>query len=58
MKMLAPYAVMCVKSLLSSVLTELDSGRPLTPVQIVAIVPTSTAGKLSDDVPAHVTLPM
>lgn len=55
--MLAPFSLMCVKMIVSMVVSEVDAGRALVPVQIVAIVPTASAGKLSDDVPAHVMLP-
>jgi len=56
-QMLAPFSLMCVKMIVSMVVSDVDAGRALVPVQIVAIVPTASAGKLSDDVPAHVMLP-
>lgn len=48
---------MCVKMIVSMVLSEVDAGRAQVPVQVVAIVPTASAGRLSEDVPAHVMLP-
>ena len=55
--MLAPFSLMCVKMIVSMVLSEVDAGRAQVPVQVVAIVPTASAGRLSEDVPAHVMLP-
>lgn len=55
--MLAPFSLMCVKMIVSMAVSDVDASRALVPVQIVAIVPTASAGKLSDDVPAHVLLP-
>lgn len=55
--MVAPFTLMCVKSVVSMMLTELDVGRALVPVQIVSIIPTTMAGKLPADVPTQVALP-
>lgn len=55
--MVKSYAVMCVKTTLSMVVTELKNHKNLVPVQIVSIIPTALAGKLSPEVPPHVTLP-
>lgn len=46
-----------MKMIVSMAVSDVDASRALVPVQIVAIVPTASAGKLSDDVPAHVLLP-
>ena len=55
--MLAPFSLMCVKMIVSMVISDVDAGKALVPVQIVSIIPSASAGRLSEDVPAHVMLP-
>jgi hypothetical protein len=49
------FSVMCIKSLLSLTLSDIDDNKSTVQVQIVAVVPTN--GRLPDDVPAQMTLP-
>jgi hypothetical protein len=55
--MLKPFSVMCVKAVLAMAISEVEARRSLVPVQIVSIIPVALAGKLSSDLPPHVTLP-
>jgi hypothetical protein len=54
--MIGPYTLMCVKAVVSMVLVEAEAKRAVVPVQVVAIIPTTLAGKLPADVPTQVSL--
>lgn len=55
--MLAPYTLMCVKAVVSMACVDLQARRAAVPVQIVSIIPTTLAGKLSSEVPTQTSLP-
>lgn len=55
--MLKPFSILCLKTVLSIALSEVEAGAAYVPVQVLSIIPAAMAGKLAADAPTHVTLP-